>query len=80
MVLTFRTTPYLLEVSTILPQMRFYYLIQMFQILTKMLCKPKKTNLKKAQQTATEERLGVTSNSVREVHTKANNWGETRPE
>ena len=39
-----------------------------------------KTNLKKAQQTATEERLGVTSNSVREAHTKANNWGETRPE
>jgi uncharacterized protein len=39
-----------------------------------------KTNLAKAQQTATEERLKVTSNGIALAHKKANDWGETRPE
>ena len=39
-----------------------------------------KINLAKAQQTATQERLGVTHNSVSLAQKKANDWGETRPE
>lgn len=39
-----------------------------------------KVNLHKAQQTATEDRLGSTNDSVAAAHKKANNWGETRPE
>lgn len=38
-----------------------------------------KTNLKKAQETATKDRLGV-DNSVAFAEKKANDWGETRPE
>lgn len=38
-----------------------------------------KANLKKAQKTATKDRLGV-ENSVASAEKKANNWGETRPE
>ncbi|GAA0873092.1 DUF2309 domain-containing protein [Gangjinia marincola] len=38
-----------------------------------------KRDLKKAQQTATQERLGI-KNGVRTAHQKANHWGETRPE
>jgi uncharacterized protein YbcC (UPF0753/DUF2309 family) len=38
-----------------------------------------KDNLKKAQQTATKDRLGV-ENSVVSAEKKANDWGETRPE
>lgn len=39
-----------------------------------------KQNLKKAQQTATAERLLVTTGSVALAEKKALNWGETRPE
>lgn len=39
-----------------------------------------KTNLKKAQKTATQERLGNKRNSINSAEEKANNWGETRPE
>ncbi|MDG1728788.1 MAG: DUF2309 domain-containing protein [Algibacter sp.] len=39
-----------------------------------------KENLKKAQETATSERLGVTSGSVALAESKSINWGETRPE
>jgi len=39
-----------------------------------------KRNLEKAQITATQERLGITKNSVAHAKTKASNWGETRPE
>ncbi|AJR03104.1 DUF2309 domain-containing protein [Siansivirga zeaxanthinifaciens] len=39
-----------------------------------------KSDLLKAQKTATQERLGVTKNSVALANKKANNWGETRPE
>jgi uncharacterized protein YbcC (UPF0753/DUF2309 family) len=39
-----------------------------------------KTNLLKAQLTATQDRLGVNSNSISSAQQKANNWGETRPE
>ena len=39
-----------------------------------------KINLLKAQQTATEDRLGNKRNSVSLAEQKANNWGETRPE
>ena len=39
-----------------------------------------KTNLSKAQQTATQDRLGVNGNSISSAQKKANNWGETRPE
>jgi hypothetical protein len=38
-----------------------------------------KESLKKAQQTATKDRLGV-ENSVSMAERKANDWGETRPE
>jgi hypothetical protein len=38
-----------------------------------------KGNLKKAQRTATEERLGVT-NAVAAAQRKANDWAQTRPE
>jgi uncharacterized protein YbcC (UPF0753/DUF2309 family) len=38
-----------------------------------------KNHLKKAQATATKDRLGV-ENSVQFAEQKANNWGETRPE
>ena len=39
-----------------------------------------KNNLKKAQITATQERLGRTKNSVSLAQLNASNWGETRPE
>ena len=39
-----------------------------------------KTNLLKAQQTATQDRLGLKGNSVASAQQKANDWGETRPE
>lgn len=39
-----------------------------------------KKNLLKAQQTATEDRLGDKGNSVALAQQKANDWGETRPE
>lgn len=39
-----------------------------------------KVNLANAQQTATEDRLGITSNGVSTAEHKANDWGETRPE
>lgn len=39
-----------------------------------------KSDLSKAQETATRERLGLGNNSVNTAHQKANNWGETRPE
>jgi len=39
-----------------------------------------KANLSKAQKTATQDRLGLNSKSIRSVHQKANNWSETRPE
>lgn len=39
-----------------------------------------KINLAKAQVTATQERLGVATNSVVLAHKKASDWGETRPE
>jgi hypothetical protein len=39
-----------------------------------------KEALARAQQTATQERLGSTSNSVGTAEQKANNWAETRPE
>ena len=39
-----------------------------------------KANLKKAQETATSERLGVTSGSISLAEAKSVNWGETRPE
>jgi len=39
-----------------------------------------KSDLLKAQQTATRERLGIEKNSIALTHHKANNWGETRPE
>jgi uncharacterized protein YbcC (UPF0753/DUF2309 family) len=46
----------------------------------KQLIKNLKTNLSKAQQTATENRLGSKGNSVSKSQQKANDWGETRPE
>ncbi|MFY9243677.1 MAG: DUF2309 domain-containing protein [Polaribacter sp.] len=46
----------------------------------KELVKNLKTNLLKAQKTATEDRLGSKGNSVSSAEQKANNWGETRPE
>lgn len=39
-----------------------------------------KNNLEKAQETATAERLNVTSGSVELARKKSLNWGETRPE
>ena len=39
-----------------------------------------KTDLNKAQQTASEERLGIDKNSVAMANRKANDWAETRPE
>lgn len=39
-----------------------------------------KVSLKKTQETATQERLGVQQNSVAAAHIKTNNWSETRPE
>ena len=39
-----------------------------------------KANLLKAQKTATQDRLGITSNSIFSAQQKANNWSETRPE
>lgn len=39
-----------------------------------------KSDLSQAQQTATQERLGLGKNSVSVARQKANNWGETRPE
>jgi hypothetical protein len=39
-----------------------------------------KKDLRKAQETATKERLGITKNSISAVHEKTNNWAETRPE
>lgn len=44
------------------------------------LIKNLKINLSKAQQTATQNRLGAKDNSVSTAQKKANNWGETRPE
>lgn len=39
-----------------------------------------KSNLQKAQITATQERLGAMGNSVAMAQINASNWGETRPE
>lgn len=39
-----------------------------------------KSNLEKAQITATQERLGASGNSVSMAQVNASNWGETRPE
>lgn len=39
-----------------------------------------KSNLKKAQLSATRERLGIAGNSVAQAKINASNWGETRPE
>lgn len=39
-----------------------------------------KTNLLKAQRTATQDRLGNKANSVASAQRRANDWGETRPE
>jgi len=39
-----------------------------------------KSNLKLAQETATQDRLGVKGNSVKIAEQKANQWSETRPE
>jgi len=47
--------------------------------LHKQLVKKLKANLFKAQQTATQDRLGK-ANSISSAEQKANNWGETRPE
>lgn len=39
-----------------------------------------KKDLQSAQETATQERLGISKNSISAVHKKTNNWAETRPE
>ncbi|RPG32797.1 MAG: DUF2309 domain-containing protein [Muricauda sp. TMED12] len=39
-----------------------------------------KIDLQKVQETATQERLGATRNSISHAQTNASNWGETRPE
>ncbi|PNQ72040.1 DUF2309 domain-containing protein [Hanstruepera neustonica] len=39
-----------------------------------------KLNLAKAQQTATQERMGIKNGSVALANKKANNWSDTRPE
>lgn len=46
----------------------------------KQLVQNLKRNLEKAQQTATQDRLGVQDHSVSSAQKKANDWGETRPE
>jgi hypothetical protein len=46
----------------------------------KQLVQNLKKNLLKAQQTATQDRLGDRGNSVSSAQKKANDWGETRPE
>ncbi|UWX55666.1 DUF2309 domain-containing protein [Maribacter litopenaei] len=46
----------------------------------KMALSKLKANLKKAQISATQERLGRTKNSVALAQLNASNWGETRPE
>jgi uncharacterized protein YbcC (UPF0753/DUF2309 family) len=46
----------------------------------KTLVQTLKTNLLKAQKTATQDRLGSKGNSVASAQQKANDWGETRPE
>ena len=46
----------------------------------KHLLKTLKSNLLKAQQTATQERLGTVKNSISTANKKATNWSETRPE
>ncbi len=39
-----------------------------------------KNDLRKAQESATNERLGVSKNGISTAQNKANNWSETRPE
>ncbi len=39
-----------------------------------------KKDLQSAQETAIQERLGLSKNSISAVHKKTNNWSETRPE
>ncbi len=39
-----------------------------------------KKDLQSAQETATQERFGLSKNSISAVHKKTNNWAETRPE
>ena len=39
-----------------------------------------KTNLLKAQESAAQNRLGLTENGILNANKKANNWSETRPE
>lgn len=46
----------------------------------KQLVQNLKKNLLKAQQTATQDRLGDRGNSISSAQKKANDWGETRPE
>jgi uncharacterized protein YbcC (UPF0753/DUF2309 family) len=46
----------------------------------KTLVQTLKTNLLKAQKTATQDRLGSKGNSIASAQQKANDWGETRPE
>lgn len=49
-------------------------------LLHKDLIRNLKVNLAKAQQTATESRLGLKGKSVLKSQQKANSWSETRPE
>tara|TARA_R110002124_G_scaffold223917_7_gene389352 strand:- start:93 stop:2477 length:2385 start_codon:yes stop_codon:yes gene_type:complete len=46
----------------------------------KLLIEDLKVNLWRAQQSATQNRLGTNGNSLSKAQEKANNWGETRPE
>ncbi len=46
----------------------------------KQLIQNLKTDLSKAQKTATQNRLGTNGNSISAAEQKANDWGETRPE
>lgn len=39
-----------------------------------------KSDLIRAQKTATQDRLGISKNSIKIAEKKANNWGDTRPE
>lgn len=39
-----------------------------------------KKDLQRAQETATQERLGISKNGILAVHKKTNTWSETRPE